>query len=99
VAVSEVAADLIAESDKGAEIANYLARNSEEASRIANLPDAYQGYELARIESRFKDNPMKRISQAPAPVQTVSGGAGNPGVDLASLSMPDYIKARQAQQR
>jgi hypothetical protein len=95
--VSDIAADLIAESDRSVEIANYLGRNPNEAYRIARLHPAYQGAEIARIEARVAAQPVKRISQAPAPVQTVSGGAGNPGVDLSSLSMADYIKARQAQ--
>ena len=93
--VSDFAADLIAESDKSVEIANFLARNPNEAHRIAGLHPAYQGAEIARIESRVSAMPMKRISQAPAPVSTVSGGVGSPGVDLSSLSMADYIKARE----
>lgn len=95
--VSDIAADAIAESDNSVEIANYLARNPGEAARIAALPPAYQRAEIVEIKHLVKASPVKRISQAPAPVQTVSGGAGNPGVDLSSLSMADYIKARQAQ--
>lgn len=97
--VSDVAADLIAESDKSVEIANYLGRNPHEAHRIAQMHPAYQGAEIARIEARVSAMPMKRISQAPAPVSTVSGGSGNPSPDLGSLSMKDYIKAREQQQR
>lgn len=94
--VSDHVADLIVESERTAEITNYLARNPQEAIRIYSLPPAYQGAEIARIEARVSALPVKRISQAPQPVQTVSGGAGNPGVDLSSLSMADYIKARES---
>ena len=97
--VSDAAADAISDSPNAVEIANYLARNPNEAFRIYSLPLEFQRAEIVEIKHRVASSPMKRISQAPAPVQTVSGGAGNPGVDLASLSMPDYIKARQAQQR
>ena len=92
--LSEQAADLIVESDKSVEIANFLGRNPQEAIRIAKLHPAYQGAEIARIEARVSAQPIKRISQAPAPVQTVSGGPSNAGVDLGSLSMADYMKAR-----
>lgn len=97
--VSEFAADLIAESDRSVEIANYLGRNPQEAFRIHSLPPAYQGAEIARIEAKVSTMPMKRISQAPAPVSTVSGGSGSPAPDLGSLSMADYIKAREAQSK
>lgn len=94
--LSDFAADLIVESERTAEIVNYFAKNPGEQRRIAALPPAYQGAEIARIEAKVSSLPMKRISQAPAPVQTVSGGAGNPGVDLSAMSMADYIKAREA---
>jgi len=97
--VSDTAADLIAESEKSVEIANYLGRNPHEAHRINSLPPARQGVEIARIEARVGAMPMKRISQAPAPVSTVSGGSSNPSPDLGSLSMSDYIKAREAMQK
>lgn len=97
--VSNFAADLIAESDRAVEIANYLGRNPHEAIRISRLPSEYQGVEIARIENRVAAMPVKRISQAPAPVNTVSGGVGSPGADLSSLSMADYIKARENQSR
>lgn len=97
--LSEYAADIISESDRAVEIANYLGRNPAVAQRLVNLPPHFQGAEIGRLESMLAAQPTKRISQAPAPVNTVSGGVGSPGVDLGSLSMADYIKAREAQSR
>jgi hypothetical protein len=94
IPLSDTACDVIAESDKAAEIANFLGRNPDEAQRIVRLSPAYQAVEIARIESRVAAQPMKRISQAPAPVQIVSGGPSNVGVDLGTLSFADYEKAR-----
>jgi hypothetical protein len=97
--VSDIAADHIADSDKSVEIAYYLAKNPLEAQRIARLPLAYQGAEIARIESRVSAPTRNRLSQAPAPVQTVSGGSGSQAVDLATASFADYEKARFAQMK
>ena len=96
--LSNVAADFIVDSDKAAEIAYYLAKNPNEAVHIARLRPIDQGIALARIESRVTASPPKRLSQAPAPVQTVSGGvAGNASADLGSMAFADYEKARTAQ--
>lgn len=94
VPLSDPACDVIAESDKAAELANYLGRNPAEAARIVRLAPQQQAIEIVRLENRITAQPVKRISQAPAPVQTLSGGPSSPGVDLSSLSMADYMKAR-----
>ena len=97
--ISEIAADHIADSEKAVEIAYYLAKNPLEAQRIARLPMAYQGAEIARIESRVSAPTRNRLSQAPAPVQTVSGGSGSAVVNLATADFATYEAARFAQMK
>jgi len=96
VPVSEVAADLIAESEKAAEIAYYLGKNPQDAARIYRLPPHLQGAEIARIEARVAAAPtVRKVSKAPAPPPQL-GGASSPGLkDPAAMSMDEYAAWRQ----
>jgi len=81
IPLSEVASELVASSDKGAEVAYYLASNPDEAHRISRLPAHRQGAEIARIEGKITPAAqMRRVSQAPAPVPTLSGAAPSPAM-------------------
>lgn len=76
VAISEPAADVLASSDKAAEITAFLVRNPAEAQRIASLHPQWQAVEIARLEGRVTPAPqVRRVSQAPAPPPTIGGGA------------------------
>lgn len=76
--VSEVAADLIADSEKAAEITYYLGKNPQEAHRIARLAPHQQGAEIARIEAKVAPAPARKASAAPPPVKTNIGGGSTP---------------------
>lgn len=97
VPVSEQAADLIAESDRAAEIAYYLGNNPQEAHEIYRLPAHLQGARIARIEARLSAAPtVRKVSQAPSPPPALSG-ASSPGVkDPGTMSMEEYAKWRKA---
>lgn len=95
--VSKVAAELIIDSDQSAALVHHMANNPSEAYRINKLSPTQQAYEIAKLEARLTAPPVRRVSQAPAPVQTVSGGAGSNAQDLGSLSMPDYYATRMKQ--
>lgn len=64
-------------SEKSAEIMYYLATNPEAAARLNSLPVNQQLREIGRIEERLTPKeaptppPVKRVSQAPAPVSPV----------------------------
>lgn len=94
VPVSEAAAEIIAESDKAAEIAYYLANNPREAREIASLPAHQQGARITRIEAKLSAAPqVRKVSQAPAPVPALKGGTPSPAVkDPGSMSMAEYSK-------
>jgi hypothetical protein len=97
--ISEAAADLIADSDKAAEIAYYLAKNPSEAARIYNLPEHKQGAEIARIESRLSTVPVRKTSNAPTPPPVLNGQTAPGTKDPASMTMAEYAKWRTAQMK
>lgn len=95
--VSDAAADIIADSDKAAEIAHYLGRHPAEAMQILNQPPHMQAAALTRLEAKLsKPVPSRKTSQAPAPVQTVNGVASSSAKSLAEMSMDEYVAARKA---
>lgn len=76
--VSEHAVEFLAESEIGPKIAHHLGKNPSLAARIAALPPAKQGVELARIEAKLMTPPPKRTTQAPKPAKPIAatGPAG-----------------------
>lgn len=68
-------ADAILTSDLGPKIAYHLAKNPEEAQRIAALPAARQAAEIGklevRIEAEAKPKPKQEPSKAPEPIEPV----------------------------
>ena len=91
VPVSEVAAELIAESSKAAEVAYWLGKNPDAAHKIYQMPAHLQGAEIARIEARVSAAPqVRKVSKAPPPVSTI-GGQSSPGVkDPGAMTEAEY---------
>lgn len=97
--ISEAAADIIAESDRAAEIAYYLGKNPVEAQQIYSLPPHLQGREIARIEAKVSV-PVRRTSAAPPPVPQVAAASAAPSAkDPANMTMAEYSEWRNAQLR
>lgn len=91
--VSPFAAEFIAESEKGAEVAYYLASNRAEAARIAAMPVTRQALELARLEARLNAAPqVRKMSAAPNPPPTVGGGVSPGPKDPSTMSMSEYAE-------
>jgi hypothetical protein len=91
--VSQIGARFITESEKGPHVAYWLSQNRGEAARIASLDPYSQAYELGKVESRISAAPQARkVSQAPAPVSKVSGGASAGAKDPSSMSMSEYVE-------
>lgn len=64
-------------SEAGPELAYHLARNPEEARRIAALDHLAQIRELGRIEGRLEGRPQARTATAaPEPAPMLRGGGG-----------------------
>lgn len=89
--ITTVMADEIHGSDKGPEIAYFLANNRAEAARIARLTDPREvARAIGRIEGRIGTPPPKKITTAPAPVKAVATGSGSKaGFDAHSASLSD----------
>lgn len=91
--VSQVGARFIQESEKGPQVAYWLSQNRAEAARIAALDPYSQAFELGKLEQRVSAAPAARkVSQAPAPVPKVAGGANAGAKDPSSMSMAEYAE-------
>lgn len=102
--ITSAMAEALARTDNGALVAYHLAKNPVESRRIAALSQTDPlgaSMEIGRLAARVTAQPIKRISQAPAPVSTVSGGngGGGAGIDLNTASYADYEKFRMAEDR
>ena len=96
-------AEAILTSDVGPNLAYHLAKNPEEAERIAALPAARQAAEIGKLEAKLAAEPpkeTKKPSKAPDPIKPV--GARSTVAD----DMPDpktkpaeWLKWRNAQLR
>lgn len=87
--LSPEAADVLVESDKAAEIAYFLAKNPEQAHRIARLPAAKQGAELTRIEARISVAQPRKATAAPPPVPMIGAGSSPSAPTLSQASVSD----------
>ncbi len=95
--ISPIMAEAIYRADNSALVAYHLAKNPREATRIANMDPVSALVAIGQIAAGIKPATMKRISQAPAPVPTVSGSNASPGVDLSTASYKDYEAMRLKQ--
>lgn len=80
-------AEAIMHSELGPKLAYHLAKNPEEAERIAALPAARQATEIGRLETKIESAPPpKKPSNAPAPIAPVGGK------DIKADAEPDASK-------
>lgn len=98
--VSEIGARFIQESDVGPQVAYWLSQNRADAARIARLDPYSQAFEMGRIEQRITAAPVARkVSQAPAPVPRVGGGATSGAKDPAAMNEDEYAAWYRARRR
>lgn len=72
-ALPEITRRAILESDVGPQLLYHLAKNTEDAERIAELSPARQVAEIGKLETKL--SPVaKKVSNAPAPIKTVPQG-------------------------
>lgn len=82
----------IMSSDKGAEIAVHLGTNINEALQLAQMQPTQAAIRIGYLQAQLSQpKPQAKASQAPAPIQSVSGG-GTVSKDISdpSLSMKEY---------
>ena len=84
--------------ENGALVAYHLFKNPREAARLCRADPATVFVEIGKLAAGVKATPTKRISQAPAPVSTVSGGSSkSAAVDLSTADYETYKKVRMGQ--
>jgi hypothetical protein len=106
LAVTELMAQTIRESDIGPDVAYYLGTNPKEAARISKLSPASQIKEVGKIEIRLESNPsVKKTTNAPAPIAPVSArSTGSPAYDttdprsIKTMTTSEWIEADRQRQ-
>lgn len=94
VPITKAMAEVIAASDTGEDIAYFLGRNLDEATRISKLSPALQAHALGTIEASLRAKP--KSSAAPAPAKPISS-TGSTGQDFEALDHEAYRAKRKAQ--
>jgi hypothetical protein len=101
--MTQVMFDVILESEVGPNLLYHLAKNPDEAERIAHLSPARQAAEIGKLEDKLaqqlKDPQKPKASNAPPPVNPVRarGSASTPRLDDPNLSMEEYSRLRRKQ--
>lgn len=99
VVIPSVVGAAIMESDIGPSIAYYLAKNQDEAERIARLSPTAAIRAIGRIEAKLESAaPKPAASSAPKPVDPVSG-KGRASQDPDKMSPDEWLEWRSAQIR
>lgn len=83
--VGRVSATAIEAADAPGKVLYHLAKNPDEAERIASLPPGKQAREIVRLEEKLAKPPVKP-SKAPEPIEPVGGKAA------VGDEMPDAAK-------
>ncbi len=94
--ISAPMAQAIALSESGPKLALYLAKNPDEADRIARLHPSLAQMELGKLDAKISAPVAKNISTAPAPLSTLNS-AKSLVSDLSNASQEEYEKIRRKQ--
>ena len=93
VRTTETMNEIIMNSEKGPEIAEFLGTNPGELAKISRLSPAYQAAALGRLEAKLEKPPEKpkvQTTNAPEPPTPVAGG-GVSRVDIESMTPSQYL--------
>ena len=91
------------ESEVGPQIAYYLAKNTSEVDRIAALAPHRRLVELGKLEAMLQQPTRavetKKVSKAPAPIESVKGTGKVVTKDINDPNLPyaEWVKLRNAQ--
>ncbi len=88
--ISATMAEILMDADSGPQVAYYLGKNPVEAAQIAGQNEREQALAIGRIEGRLNTKPVRRTTQAPEPVKTVSGNSPGAVSDIAKMDMKTY---------
>lgn len=95
--VSAAMAEAIQLADNGPEILYNLGQNPAEAARIASLSPLQAAIELGRMTVAQAAPPPKTRTNAPPPVEPLSGGSGSRTIDPERMSADEWRVWREQQ--
>lgn len=87
--INRVIRDFLSETDKPAELAQWMADNPAEVRRISRLSESVAVKALERREASLSAKPAPRTTKAPPPVPTV-GGRSTASFDPQTADMDEY---------
>ncbi len=90
-------ADVLMDSDRGAEVADYLASHREEAVRIQQMTPLLAARELGRLEAKIDAPKPRTQTQAPKPVPKVGGNGAKASKDPDKMTVEEWKLYRNAQ--
>lgn len=95
VSFSSNVLEVIATSDHGPALADYLAQHLDVADRISRLPDHIAALQLGRLEAQVSAPKLKPVTNAPNPTPTLGGGSPNPAKDPARQTDAEWYSANK----
>lgn len=87
--------EMVSTTDAGSKILYHLGQDLDEAERISNLPPIKMARELTLLEVKLGSEKVKKISNAPAPLNHVSGKSGGTK-SPAEMTDAEYAKWRRS---
>lgn len=85
------ALDLVLESDKAPDLLYYLGKNPSVVAKLSEMPPRMQAREIGRLEALFES---KKLTAAPAPVETLKGNGGRVTSDAPPTDPAKYREWR-----
>lgn len=95
--VSDTMAELIREMDDGPRVLYALGKSPDVAARIASLPPTLAAVELGRFAVKASLPQPKTVTNAPPPVNPLSGGMGSKTADPDKMTADEWLKWRNQQ--
>lgn len=89
-------AEELFESDAGPSILYHLAQNPQKAQKLNAMSPREVAREIGRLEAKMTTPQPRKQTQAPQPVQPLSGGAASPAKDPAKMTTNEYVAWRKS---
>ena len=89
-------AEVLMSSEHGPAVVHHLGTHLDEVVQLASMPPHLRIAHVARLEARLSAPKPKPVTNAPAPVPTVGGGAAS-SKDPERMSVEDWMAWRNSQ--
>lgn len=95
--VAQHVADALMESERGPELAYYMATHPTFADQLNRMSPVKAAVELGKLETSLTAPPVKAASKAPPPATPIKTTASSAPANLANADMDTFIKMRREQ--